>query len=132
MLFAASMLTLFRFINSLCRIIGYYRIFKKFGEPGWKSLIPFYNIYVEYKKVWCSSAAVAASILSIPTLFLPTHSKLFWVAGIAFVAVSFVGNIKLSKCFGHGIPFALGLTFVPAVFLMILGFNSDEFTPPES
>lgn len=40
MLFAASMPTLFRFINSLYQIIGYYRIFKKFGEPGWKSLIP--------------------------------------------------------------------------------------------
>ena len=44
----------------------------------------------------------------------------------------FIGNVKLSKRFGHGIPFALGLTFLPAVFAMILGFNSDRFIREKS
>lgn len=117
----------------LCPIIGDYRVFKKMGEPGWVSLIPLYNLYVKYTKVWCRSAAVLAALLALPVIFLPSNSsdpvisKLFLLSGIAFFAVIFIGNVKLSKRFGRGIPFALGLTFLPAVFAMILGFNSDRF-----
>ena len=105
----------------LCPIIGDYRVFKKMGEPGWVSLIPLYNLYVKYTKVWCRSAAVLAALLALPVIFLPSNSsdpvisKLFLLSGIAFLAVIFIGNVKLSKRFGHGIPFALGLTFLPAV-----------------
>lgn len=122
----------------LCPIIGDYRVFKKMGEPGWVSLIPLYNLYVKYTKVWCRSAAVLAALLALPVIFLPSNSsdpvisKLFLLSGIAFFAVIFIGNVKLSKRFGRGIPFALGLTFLPAVFAMILGFNSDSFIREKS
>ena len=123
---------------TLCPIIGDYRVFKKMGEPGWVSLIPLYNLYVKYTKVWCRSAAVLAALLALPVIFLPSNSsdpvisKLFLLSGIAFFAVIFIGNVKLSKRFGRGIPFALGLTFLPAVFAMILGFNSDSFIREKS
>ena len=27
-------------------IVAYWKLFEKAGEPGWKSLIPFYNLFV--------------------------------------------------------------------------------------
>lgn len=75
----------------LCPIIGDYRVFKKMGEPGWVSLIPLYNLYVKYTKVWCRSAAVLAALLALPVIFLPSNSsdpvisKLFLLSGIAFL-----------------------------------------------
>ena len=93
---------------------------------------------MKYTKVWCGSAAVLAVLLALPLSFLRSYSsnpvilKLLFLSGIAFFAVRFIGNVKLSNRFGHGIPFALGLTFLPAVFAMILGFNSDRFIREKS
>lgn len=123
---------------TLCPIIGDYHVLKKMGESGWISLIPWYSLYVKYTKVWCRSAAVLAVLLALPLSFLRSYSsnpvilKLLFLSGIAFFAVRFIGNVKLSKRFGRGIPFALGLTFLPAVFAMILGFNSDRFIREKS
>ena len=33
-------------------IVCMWRVFVKAGEPGWKCLIPIYNIYVFYKIAW--------------------------------------------------------------------------------
>ena len=38
-----------RLIYYIFYMIANWRIFSKAGEPGWKSLIPFYNVYTEYK-----------------------------------------------------------------------------------
>lgn len=43
-----------RLIYYIFYMIANWRIFSKAGEPGWKSLIPFYNVYTEYKlqSIW--------------------------------------------------------------------------------
>ena len=41
-----------RLIYYIFYMIANWRIFSKAGEPGWKSLIPFYNVYTEYKLMW--------------------------------------------------------------------------------
>ena len=38
-------------IGILC-IVAYWKIFTKAGEQGWKSIIPFYNIYVLFSISW--------------------------------------------------------------------------------
>ena len=35
-----------------CQIIGTWFVFKKLGMPGWKCIIPFYNFYLLFDKVW--------------------------------------------------------------------------------
>lgn len=39
------------------QIIGWWKIFTKAGEAGWKSLIPLYNLYIS-----CTKSAGKASI----------------------------------------------------------------------
>lgn len=43
-----------RLIYYIFYMIVNWKIFSKAGEPGWKSLIPFYNVYTEYKlqSIW--------------------------------------------------------------------------------
>ena len=36
----------------ILKCVATWKIFVKMGEPGWKALIPFYNEYMLYKKVW--------------------------------------------------------------------------------
>ena len=59
MLAGATVIGGIRGIYSTLRLIYYifymianWKIFSKAGEPGWKSLIPFYNVYTEYKLMW--------------------------------------------------------------------------------
>ena len=75
-------------------IFVYWIIFTKAGEEGWKSLIPIYNIYILYKITWGNGL-----------IFL-----LLLVPFVNFIVGILTIN-KLSKCFGHGLGFTLGLLF---------------------
>lgn len=95
-------------------IAAVWRIFAKAGEPGWKALIPFYNLYIEYKLFWGNG-----------WLFLLTCIP------IVNVVVGIMLCHKMSKAFGHGVGFTLGLIFLPYIFMVILGFNGDEYQGPQ-
>ena len=112
--------------------IGGYRMFQKFGEPGWKAFIPFYNTYVQYCKVWNPTMGIVYVVLNLISSFGSTDAEgfvalLLLIAGIASIVISIMGNMKLAKSFGHGTGFALGLTFLQPIFILILGFGSDEY-----
>lgn len=50
-------------VISILNIIGCWKIYSKFGEPGWKCLIPFYNtISTSGIRKWRSLVLVRASI----------------------------------------------------------------------
>lgn len=91
-------------------IIVYWIIFTKAGEEGWKSLIPIYNIYILYKIAW-------------------GNGMLFLLLLIPFVnfIVGIITINKLSKCFGHGLGFTLGLLFLPIIFLPLLAFGDSRY-----
>ena len=95
-------------------IVAIWKIFEKGGEPGWKAIIPFYNIYTEYKMFWGNG-----------WLFLLT------LIPIVNVVVGIILLNKMSKAFGHGVGFTLGLIFLPYIFMAILGFNGDEYLGPQ-
>ncbi len=90
-------------------------IFKKAGRSWWEALIPFYNLYV------------LLVITGIPWwvifgFFIPV---LNWIVPIYVY-------YQLSKRFGFDIPFAIGLIFLPFIFLPILAFGSAVYTPLEN
>lgn len=91
-------------------IIVYWIIFTKAGEEGWKSLIPIYNIYILYKITWGNGL-----------IFL-----LLLVPFVNFIVGILTIN-KLSKCFGHGLGFTLGLLFLPIIFLPLLAFGDSRY-----
>lgn len=123
-------------------VIGQWKIFEKAGEEGWKSLIPFYNAYILWKiagrnfielvvatvivvvlsiVLGSIAAATSSGILGIITVLL------YLIYLVYFIAVNCKFCDGLSKAFGHGGAFATGLFFMQPIFLMILGFNKDEY-----
>jgi hypothetical protein len=88
-------------------------IFTKADHPGWASLIPFYNIYVVLKIV--GRPGWWLILLLIPFVNI--------VFGIIVI-------IDLSKSFGHGGGFALGLIFLGPIFHWILAFGDSQYKGP--
>ncbi len=105
-------------------IIATWRLFQKAGQPGWASIVPFYNGYVLYKITWGNGwmffVLVALSVLcGIPVLGA--------LCAIAAVVIQCITMWKLAEAFGEGIGFTLGLILLPFIFQMILAFGHYEY-----
>lgn len=96
-------------------IIAYWKIFEKAGEAGWKSIIPFYSLYVLTK------IATGNGLLFL-LILIPGVGAIIWDIYVA---------IKMSKAFGKGIGFTLGLIFIPNIFYLILGFGGAQYIGPQ-
>ena len=125
----------------LCAIGGW-KMFVKMGEPGWKVIIPIYNAYILYKKTWVVKLFwiyLAASVVGSVLKSMGENGEAFRVISLATIGslVTLVSSVimimlwyKVSKCFGHGIGFTIGLVLLAPIFIMILGFGSSVFNPP--
>ena len=117
--------------------IADWKIFTKAGEAGWKSLIPIYNIYVEYEICWTGLLGlvfVAASLVTglIDTTNASTIVKvLVVVVWILAMILHLMQSIKLSKSFGKGVGFGLVLFFFGPIGRLILGFGSAQYIGPQ-
>lgn len=111
-------------IYILC-IVARWLIFIKAGEPGWKSIIPVYSVYVQYQLTWKGYIGIIWCVLLIAgRVFSGAVGSIISIA--AFVIQCIAMN-KLAKSFGHGTGFTVGLIFLTPIFLMILGFGSSEY-----
>ena len=113
-------------------IIANWKVFKKAGEKGWKSLIPVYNLYVQMKFSWKTAMFWLLLALSVVMGILGQFdnvicSLLNLAAAIATLVISIKQCVYLSKAFGHGGGFAAGLFFLPFIFTMILGFGKSQY-----
>ena len=95
-------------------LVAQWKIFVKAGKPGWACLAPFYSQYCLFDIAWGSG-----------WLFL-----LSFVPCVGFV-MAIILNIKLAQAFGKGVGFAVGLIFLPIIFLLILAFSKDEYIGPQ-
>lgn len=94
-------------------IVSMWKIFTKAGKPGWACIIPIYNIIV----------------------LLEIVGKPWW--WLLLMLIPFVGIVLgiwmlnlLSKSFGHGVGFTIGLLFLSFVFLPILGLGESKYLGP--
>lgn len=132
---AACVLGVIGLVWAVLQIVAYWKVFTKAGEAGWKSIIPFYNFYVQISLcaptmlfwIWLGSWLVSVCLNMFGgNAFV---SILSFCVSIVMLAATVLANIKLSKAFGHGIGFAVGLTLLQPIFLMILGFGSSQYDP---
>ncbi|MGN0662840.1 MAG: DUF5684 domain-containing protein [Faecalibacterium sp.] len=113
--------------------VAQWRIFTKAGEAGWKALIPWYNLYTQYKLTWDARMAYVVIGLSVVSSILSAFSEnifcsiLSLAASIACIVLAVKGNYKLARSFGHGKGFTVGLVLLTPVFEMILGFGKSQF-----
>ncbi|BDV41880.1 hypothetical protein GURASL_08030 [Geotalea uraniireducens] len=90
----------------------YWKVYVKAGEPGWSSLIPFYNLFILVKiagKPWWWFLL----------LFLP----------LVNIIVAVLLHLALAARFGKGVLFGLGLAFLGFIFFPILAFGKAEYQP---
>ncbi len=132
MLFFGGLILGIRLIYYIFYMFGAYRVFQKCGVAGWKAFIPVYNLYVQYGLTWQSFMAIVYLVVTFLYAWLSGADSTMLVAlgtvcNLASSLILLVGNIKLSKSFGHGVPFGLGLYFLQPVFIMILGFGADTY-----
>jgi len=93
--------------------IPYYGIFTKSGRPGWAAFIPIYN------------TVVLLEVVGRPAWWI----LLFFIPFVNIVIFIIVMN-DLSKSFGHGTGFTIGLIFLSWIFMMILAFGSSTYGGP--
>ena len=98
-------------IAGIITLIAEWKMLEKAGEPGWKILIPFYNIYIVTKV-----AGLPGWFMIVPFLF-----------GIGTLVWSIVVMINLAKAFGQSTAFAIGLIFLTPILLCILGFGNAQY-----
>ena len=91
-------------------IAGWWMMFEKAGEAGWKSIIPIYNIIVLLK-------IVGREWWWVLLMLIPFVGFIIWI----------IVALDLAKVFGRGTGFAIGLIFLTPIFTLILGFGSDTY-----
>jgi hypothetical protein len=94
-------------------IASHWKVFAKAGRSGWAALIPIYNLYV------------LAKIVGKRGTYL-----LWFLVPIANLVAAIKLTHYLSKSFGKGTGFTLGLIFLPIVFYPILAFGDAKYIGP--
>jgi sterol desaturase/sphingolipid hydroxylase (fatty acid hydroxylase superfamily) len=128
-------------------VVGYWKVFTKAGEKGWKSLIPFYNVYIQFKFSW----GVKYFWITIALLFVggiiyaisggdPEQlygneavsggnfgmlvGALFYLAALILILISYYW---LGRSFGKGWGFFILSIFFANFAIVYLGFCSAEY-----
>lgn len=130
----------------LVSALGWWRMFKKAGVPGWKAFVPFVNIYEMYKLSWvgkkfwgwlCFSVISAALFYCAEMLaggtaldFLP--DVLAIAASVVALDYSLKMNVLLAKAYGKGRVFGAFLWAFPFIASLILGFGRAKYLGNQS
>lgn len=126
-------------------VIADWKIFTKAGEKGWKSLIPFYNLFIFFRLFWKTNVfwiwmglTVLVAVLSawftsidVGRIYMQGMNNSINVMDLvnAFIGlfITIVLYYRTAKSFGHGAPFTVGMILFPNIFTLILGFNKDKY-----
>lgn len=124
--------SLIQVVIILLNIIGLFKIYQKMGKPGWKGIIPFYNMYGLYDELWDKKYfwgyLLAQAVMlnpSSPSALLFSVADL--VLSVAMIVVVMKLYIKLAKAFGKGTGFGVLTFFFAPICLAVLGFGSAEY-----
>ena len=91
-------------------IAGMWRVFQKAGRKGWEAIIPIYNLFIIQR------------IIGKPW---------YWVILMMIPYIGIIWTIwstnLLSKSFGKGEGFTIGMIILPFIFYPILGFGKAQY-----
>ena len=130
------------FVWAIIQIVACWKIFTKAGKPGWHSIIPYLSTWDEIDLAWNGKMAwVYIGLTIFVSLFSPIFNRytsvgkdiptalliLVCILIGALVVISVMALHKMSKAFGKGIGFTLGLIFLNPIFMIILGFGDAKY-----
>lgn len=130
--FSATTGTIF-LVWFILELVTAWKVFVKYGEPGWKGLVPFYSDFVEFGKVWSPAMGLVYVVCDV-FKFVNSYAELSGAIGAICTCAEIVGLIigiifaaKKSKAFGHKFGMTLVLIFFPFIGNLVLGFGKSEY-----
>ena len=96
-------------------IAAMWKVFTKAGQPGWAAIVPIYN------------AVVMIQIAGKPIWWI-----LLYLIPVVNIVVSIIVIHNISKNFGHGAGFTLGLIFLGFIFFPILAWGDSQYIGPNA
>ncbi len=100
-------------VIAILMIISMWKIYVKAEKPGWASIVPIYQILV------------LLEIIGKPWWWL----LLYLIPFVNIIFLIWTINL-LSKSFGNGIGFTLGLLFLSVIFYPVLAFGGAKYQGP--
>lgn len=91
-------------------IAASWKVYTKAGQPGWAAIVPIFNLVVLLK-------IVEKPVWWIILLLIP----------LVNIVMAFIINIELAQRFGKSAGFGVGMTFLPFIFIPILGFGDAKY-----
>lgn len=119
-------------INYILSAIGYVKIFQKanIDNPIAKGMIPVWNTLTAFQMTdnlnmfWI---LIGVSVVSSVISTIPVISSLTIVGSISALYIVILQEHKLSKAFGHGAGYTVGLVLLRPIFMLILGCGSSQY-----
>ena len=115
--------------------IGDYLIFKKVGEAPHKCFIPCYSEYMSYNYAGIPLVYFLMWILPIVYMFLTNalsqNTDALNIVSIVYTVIVLLIYLykcyRISKRFGHGIGWTIGLFFLWPFFKLALGIGQSQY-----
>jgi len=120
---------MWKLIWLILELITAWKVFEKYGEPGWKGIVPFYSDLVEFEKVWTKNMGIFYIVAAIlACLDVNDAGGILGILATVGAIATFVINIilasKKSKAFGGAIGLTLVLIFFPFIGNLYIGFSN--------
>jgi hypothetical protein len=141
-----AVISVIAIIYAVLTIIARWKVFTKAGEAGWKSIIPIYSDYIEWKLSWTNINLFWAMLgLTIVGAVLNSMgsgsasanggmnimSIIGAVAILAGAVIALIQKYKLFLSFGKGIGWFIGYIFLNNIMILVLGLGSSEYQGPQ-
>ena len=112
--YGSGLATTWSWILTLVILAAQWAVFEKAKQPGWAAIIPIYGTLI----------------------FLKVANRPWWwiflfLIPIVGLVYGIMATHQISKAFGKGTGFTVGLVLLPFVFYPILAFSSDKYHKPE-
>ena len=108
---------------AIVALVAKYKVFKKMGIDGWKSLIPMVSDYCQMEATGVNQKWLLVATFGSLICVIPILGYLAFLAAMIYMAI--LMNVSLAKAFGKSTGFAVGLILLGPIFLCILGFYKD-------
>lgn len=112
-------------LGLVLKVIARYILFKKAGEPGWASFVPFYGEYLEYK-MYCGTGWLFL-VPWLATLLCGVLGPFGIILMVASFIVPIIRRGKQAAAYGKDGLFALGCILFNGIFSMILAFGNYQY-----
>src|SRR6266849_9934140 len=100
--------------------LGMYGSFQKAGQPGWAAFVPIYNFIIMLKVAGRPASCAWFLLLAVVPFF----------GGIVLLVIAIIVLNDMSRSFGHGGAFTVGLVLLGPIFWYILWLGPSQYRGP--